>query len=165
MPLSVKLSSPSGPGQTEAGRYPVFLLTEPWALFHRRFPLSLPLSSALLSHPETDHLRQWDESRQAGETKRELLENPPPPPDPASALVSLMGVRVIRSMIGYLRCRSPSWIAAFMRYGNTRSFHTSVQRNDLSVLSAAKKRGCFLMIVFLILNTLTLYNHSSDILM
>ncbi|TNN76645.1 hypothetical protein EYF80_013097 [Liparis tanakae] len=52
------------------------------------FPHSLPLSSALLSHPETDHLRQWDESRRRSETKRELLDNR----CPASALVPLMGV-------------------------------------------------------------------------
>ncbi len=84
----MNLSSPSGPGQTEAAGDPVFLLTEPWTLFHRRFPLSLPLSSALLAHPETDHLRQWDESRRAGETKRELLEDC----GPASALASLMSV-------------------------------------------------------------------------
>lgn len=157
MPLSVKLSSPSGPGQTEAGRYPVFLLTEPWTLFHRRFPLSLPLSSALLSHPETDHLRQWDESRRAGETKRELLENPHPyPSGPAYAPVSLLGVGVSRSVIGYLRCRFPSWSAAFMRYGNTRRFQASVQRNDLSAFTAAGRRGCFLIFVLLSLTHLHL---------
>jgi len=79
----------------------VFLLTEPWTLFHRRFPLSLPLSSALLSHPETDQLRQWEESRRRRETKHEPLDTR----GPASALVSLTGVGSLQPLVGYLCCR------------------------------------------------------------
>lgn len=104
----MKLSSPEWPRTNWSGPVSCFSsLTEPWTLFHRRLPLSLPLSSALLSHPETDHLRQWDESRRRSETKRErILEKR----GPAPALLSLMGVGEIRPLIGCLRCRFPSWV-------------------------------------------------------
>lgn len=150
MPLSVNLPSPSGPGQTEAGRYPGFLLAEPWTLFHRRFPLSLPLSSALLSHPETDHLRQWDESRRGSETKRQLLDNR----GPASALVSLMGVGEVRSLIGCLRCRFSSWNVTFMSYSNTRRLQLRF-KEITSGCSHPLRRPCFLIIGFFVLNALT----------
>lgn len=101
----------------------VFLLTEPWTLFHRRFPLSLPLSSALHSHPELDHLRQWDESRRRCETKPEPLDIH----EPASTPVSLKGVGGLRTPIGYLRCRFPSWSDAFLACGEARRFCTSAR--------------------------------------
>ncbi|KAF6738533.1 hypothetical protein FQA47_022017 [Oryzias melastigma] len=59
------------------------LPAEPRTLFHRRMPLALPLSSsARRSHPDTDHLRQWDHTRQ-----REPL--PPPPPFHRAHLTTL----------------------------------------------------------------------------
>lgn len=141
MPLSVNLSSPSVPGRTEEGRYPVFFLTEPWTLFHRRVPLSLPLSSALLSHPQTDHLRQWDESRRRSETKREL----PDKRGPASALVPLKGAGGGSAAHWPPALSVSQWSVAFTEHGNARWFYSEVKEYSLIGSWVARKTQSFII--------------------